>query len=92
MQQKHETIKTVIQDVLDYGDLLIVANKGEGKTEALKVLASEFRKQPNTRIIVFETFPKWCLEFEAFPYMKIKDKDIIESEHTVDIEDFFLRH
>lgn len=58
----------------------------------MKVLASELRKLPNTRVIIFETFPKFALEFESIPFMRIHDKDVTETEHTVDVENYFLRH
>lgn len=93
MQQKNDEVKALVQDVLETGDLLLVSEKSHGKTEALKTLASEFRKQPNTRVVVFEDFPKWCHEFEAIPFMRIREKDVKETQHLIDLEnDFFLRH
>lgn len=91
-QQNNDELKTVLDDILNYDDLLIIANKGQGKTNALKVLSSELRKLPNTRVIIFETFPKFCLEFESIPFIKIHDNDVSETSHTVDIESYFLRH
>jgi len=91
-QQNNEKLKALVEDVFSFGDLLLVANKGIGKTNALKVLAREFREQPDTRVIVFEDFPKWCLEFDEIPYMLIHDKDVKETNHEIDIEDYFLRH
>jgi hypothetical protein len=35
MQQKHGQLKQLIEDVLAYGDMLEIANKGCGKTNAL---------------------------------------------------------
>jgi len=91
-QQNIGNLKTVLDDILNYDDLLIIANKGIGKTNALKVISSELRKLPDTRVIIFETFPKFCLEFEAIPFVKIHDEDVTETSHTVDIESYFLRH
>ena len=91
MQQKNEQVKALVQDVLAHGDLLLVSEKSHGKTEALKTLASEFRKQ-GVRTIIFEDFPKLCHEFESIPFMRIRDRDVTETEHTVDLEDIFLRH
>jgi len=91
-QQNDVKLKTVMDDILNYDDLLLIANKGQGKTNALKVLSSELRKLPNTRVIIFETFPKFCLEFESIPFIKIHDEDVSETSHTVDIESYFLRH
>lgn len=92
MQQKHGQLKQLIEDVLAYGDMLEIANKGCGKTNALMVLARQFRQLENTRVIIFEDFPKFCLEFDAMPYMVIHDNDVIETSHTVDVEDYFLKH
>lgn len=82
----------MIEDVLSFGDLLLIANKGIGKTNALKVLASELRKLPETRVIIFETFPKFCKEFESVPFMRIHDRDVTETRHEIDVENYFLRH
>lgn len=91
-QKQQKQVKKLVQDVLDYGDLLIIANKGIGKTNTLQVLASAFRKQESCRIIIFEDFPKHALEFEQIPFMIIKDSDVIETRHTIDMENYFLRH
>ncbi len=91
-QQNDVNTKTVLDDILNFDDLLLIANKGQGKTNALKVISSELRKIPDTRVIIFETFPKFCLEFEAIPFIKIHDTDVTETGHTVDIESYFLRH
>jgi len=80
------------KDVLDFGDLLLIAEKSHGKTETLKTIAKELKAIPNTRVFIFEDFPKFCHEFEALAYFVVKDSDVVESEHTIDIEDFFLRH
>ena len=41
MQQKNDALKLLVKDVLKFGDLLLIANKGVGKTNSLMVLASE---------------------------------------------------
>ena len=92
MQQKHDEIKTLAEDILRHGDLFLVSEKSHGKTEALKTLASTFRSMENTRVIVFEDFPKWVNEFESVPYMLIRDRDVLETQHVVDLADIFLRH
>jgi len=92
MQQNNEQLKPIVKDVLDYGDLLLIANKGVGKTNSLMVLANEFRKLEKTRVIIFEDFPKWCLEFDNIAYMIIHDSDVVETSHTIDVEQYFLRH
>jgi len=91
MSQNND-LKKLVEDVQAYGDLLLIANKGIGKTNSLMVLAREFRKLPNTRVFIFEDFPKWMLEFDKMPYMVIHDSDVEETSHTIDLEDTFLRH
>ena len=91
-QQNNVEIESLLEDVFKFGDMLLIANKGTGKTNSLMCLASEIQKLPNTRLIIFEDFPKFCLEFDGIPYMRIRDSDVIETKHTVDIEDYFLRH
>ena len=91
-QQNDVKIESLLDDVFKFGDMLLIANKGTGKTNALMCLASEIRKLPDTRLIIFEDFPKFCLEFDGIPYMRIKDSDVVETKHTIDIEDYFLRH
>jgi len=90
--QQNDVIRELCTDVLSYGDLLLIANKGCGKTNALEVLARAFRNTLNTRVIIFEDFPKWCIEFDKIPFMIIKDGDVIETSHTIDMENYFLRH
>jgi len=92
VQQDNEQLKTLIEDVLSFGDMLLIANKGIGKTNALMVLAEQFRALPDTRLIIFEDFPKWSLEFSEMPFMIIRDEDVVENGHTIDVEDYFLRH
>jgi len=92
MQQSNEQLKEIVKDVLDYGDLLLIANKGIGKTNTLMVLARAFRELENTRVIIFEDFPKWCLDFDSIPHMKIKNNDVVETQHTIEVEQYFLRH
>jgi hypothetical protein len=91
-QQKDGKIKSLIEDVLKFGDMLLIANKGIGKTNALMVLAQKFRELQDTKVIIFEDFPKFALEFDALPYFIVKDSDVTETSHTVDVEDYFLRH
>jgi hypothetical protein len=91
-QQNNVEIKPLVEDVLSYGDLLIIANKGVGKTVTLMVLAREFRNLENTKVIIFEDFPKWCLEFDGIPYFVVHDNDVTEYSHVLDAEDYFIRH
>ena len=90
--QQSNGIQKLIDEVMTYGDLLLIANKGCGKTNALMELAQQFRNLEDTKVIIFEDFPKWCMEFDKIPYMIIHDSDVEEYSHTVDMEDYFLRH
>jgi hypothetical protein len=91
-KQQNNGIQKLIEDVLSYGDLLLIANKGIGKTNTLMVLARELGNLENTRVIIFEDFPKWCRQFDIIPYMIIQDSDVSESSHVLDMESYFLRH
>jgi hypothetical protein len=90
--QQNDDVQKLIDDILSYGDLLLIANKGIGKTNSLMVLAQRFRSLENTKVIIFEDFPKFALEFDRVPYMLIHDDDVQEASHVVDCEDYFLRH
>jgi hypothetical protein len=92
MQQRDGNLKPLIDDVLKFGDLLLIANKGCGKTNALMELAQQFRNLDDTKVIIFEDFPKWMIEFSEIPYMIIHDDDVTEFSHVLDVEDYFLRH
>jgi hypothetical protein len=92
IMQQNDGIQKLLDDVLSYGDLLLIANKGIGKTNSLMVLAQRFRDLENTKVIIFEDFPKFALEFDRVPYFMVHDSDVEESSHVVDCEDYFLRH
>jgi len=92
MQQKTIDIKQLVEETLSFGDLLLIANKGIGKTNSLMVLADEFRKLENTKVIVFEDFPKWSLEFSEVPYFVVKDSDVQETKKETNLENAFLVH
>ena len=92
MRKEQNNVKRIVEDVLEYGDLLLISNKGCGKTNSLMVLTREFREMENTRVIIFESFPKWSKEFDSIPYFVIHDSDVEETSHIVDFNDVFLRH
>ena len=91
MQQNNDITK-LCEDVLDFGDLLLIASKSHGKTETLKTLAKELKSMENVRIFIFEDFPKFIHEFEAIAYFVVNDNDVRQTEHTIDMENYFLRH
>jgi len=92
MQQKTIEIKSLVEETLKFGDLLLIANKGIGKTNSLMVLAEEFRKLENTKVIIFEDFPKWCLEFSEIPFFVVLDSDVTETKKETNLENAFLVH
>ena len=92
MQQTTIEIKSLIEETLKFGDLLLIANKGIGKTNSLMVLAEEFRKLENTKVIIFEDFPKWCLEFSEIPFFVVHDSDVTETKKETNLENAFLVH
>jgi hypothetical protein len=55
-KQQNDGIQKLIDDVVSYGDLLLIANKGIGKTNSLMVLAQRFRNSADTKVILFEDF------------------------------------
>lgn len=46
----------------------------------------------NTKVVIFETFPKFCKSFHRLPFMKIRNQDVTETKHTIDMQNYFLRH
>ena len=91
MQQNND-LRILIEDIIKFGDCLLVSRKGTGKTNNLMVLAREFCELPDTRVLIFEDFPKWCKEFDECPFIIVHDEDVLETSHMVDMEDYFLRH
>jgi len=82
-QQNNEQLKMLVKDVLDFGDLLLIANKGTGKTNSLMCLAREFQRLPFCRTIIFETFPKWINEYSTIPFAYIEDNMVIEYDNAI---------
>jgi len=91
MQQNNKELKTIVQDVLSYGDMLLIANEGVRKTNSLMVLAREFKEMENTRIIIFKDFPRMIRECNAIAYMVINDNDVCETQHIVDMENYLFK-
>lgn len=80
-QQNFIDLKTLASEVLKFGGLFIVANKGQGKTNTLQQIARELRKDARNRVVIFETFPKWLHEFDTIPYVYIEDCDVIKTDN-----------
>ena len=81
-QQNYVDLKTLCSEILKFGGLFVVANKGMGKTNSLYCLARELRKDVRNRVVIFETFPKWMHEFDAIPYVYIEDHDVTKNDNN----------
>ena len=91
------SIEGLLNDVYSYGDLLVVANKGIGKTNMLMILAKKLRENSDNKVIIMEDFPNWCLKFDKIPYMIVRDEIVEETkgnygqkEYVVNNEDKFI--
>ena len=98
MQQSNVSLKILADDILRFGDLLIIGNKGTGKTNTLMQLTKQFRRDnQNThnqnKIIIFETFPKWMHSFDTIPYLYIRDQDVRQTFSAIELneDDYFVR-
>jgi len=93
MQQSNIALKLLASDILRFGDLLIIGNKGTGKTNTLMQLTKEFRRDNQNKIIIFETFPKWLHEYDTIPYLYIEDTDVRQTFSAIELneDDYFVR-
>lgn len=93
MQQNNGELKTVIDKTLEFGDILLISNKGYGKTNSLMVLAKRFMELENCRVFIFEDFPKFAVEFDSgIHYIRVLDNDVVETKDAIDISDYYLSH
>jgi hypothetical protein len=81
--------KSLIEKVSENGDLVILGQKGTCKTTFLMHLARELRTDAQKHVIIFETFPKWIHEFDAIPYLVIKDSDVQPKENLPYMQEDF---
>lgn len=72
-------------------DITFVSEKGHGKTVAVMGLCAKIAENPNNRLIIFESFPKWSLEFPS-KFSEIPKSWIVETAKTVDLENTWIRH
>jgi hypothetical protein len=87
--QKYERqISKLLSKVVD---LTFISEKGHGKTVACENLASKIIQRPDTRLIVFESFPKWSDEF-PIPYLEIPQSWIVETSKTVNLDKTWIQH
>ncbi len=78
---------SLIKKIAENGDLCVLGMKGCCKTTLLMHLARTIREDSKNRLIIFETFPKWCKEFDKIAYMTIRDSDIQEKENLPFLEE-----
>ena len=86
------SIEGLLNDVYSYGDLLVVANKGIGKTNTLMVLAKKLRENPDNKVIIMEDFPNWCLKFDKIPYMIVRDEIIEETKGNYGQKEYIVNN
>lgn len=79
-QQNYVDLKTLHEEILIFGDLIIISHKGTGKTNTMMQFVRDLRKNPFTKVVIFETFPKWIHEFDTIPYLYIQDSDVIRTD------------
>lgn len=88
-QSYEEKIQKVLENSVD---LTFVSEKGHGKTWASENLAKKIIEDPNNRLIVFESFPKWINEFPDASFMEIPQDWITQTDKTIDLENTWIRH
>jgi hypothetical protein len=59
---------------------------------ACENLALKITQNQNNRLIVFESFPKWSLEFPNASFMEIPKEWITETQNLIDLEKTWIRH
>jgi hypothetical protein len=72
-------------------DVLLIAEKGHGKTNALECII-DYLAQHNAKVIIFEYFPKFCLEQKNAKFIEIPENWIVETKKTVNIQNALLTH
>jgi hypothetical protein len=73
-------------------DCTFVSEKGHGKTVASMDLAQKIIENPSNRLIVFESFPKWSIEFKDAKFLEIPKSWIVETEKAIDLQNTWIRH
>ncbi|MGB9855848.1 MAG: AAA family ATPase [Caldisericum exile] len=72
-----DQLEQLLSSMFTYGDLLLIGNKGAGKTNSLMVLADKLI-QKNIKTVIIEDFPKWINNFRKIPSIVIHSNDILE--------------
>lgn len=88
-QNYGKKISEVLKQIVD---ITFVSEKGHGKTVACENLALKITQNQNNRLIVFESFPKWSLEFPNAVFMEIPKEWITETQNLIDLEKTWIRH
>lgn len=87
-QSDERKVSRLLSEVVD---LTLISEKGHGKTVACQNLASKITARPDARLIIFETFPKWSLEFPS-PFLEIPQSWIIETSKAVNLDKTWIQH
>lgn len=82
----------VLKYIEEHGDLTFISEKGHGKTVACENLAKKIIENPKNRLIVFETFPKWCNEFPQASFLEIPKEWIVETSQVINLENTWIQH
>jgi hypothetical protein len=72
-------------------DILLIAEKGHGKTNALECMI-DYLAQHDAKVIVFEYFPKFCLEQKNAKFLEIPESWIVETKKTANIQNALITH
>ena len=89
-QTYDEKIKKLLANSVD---ILIFSEKGAGKTNATQYLVSKIA-ETDSKIVIFEYFPKWSMEFgnRNAKFLEIPDSWIIETDKKLNIENAWITH
>jgi hypothetical protein len=71
-----KVFEEVILDALKTGGLNAVGFKGHGKTRFLFCIASELMKNPNVRVLIWDSSDAWLYGFNQIPTFNVTDNDI----------------
>ena len=72
-------------------DILLIAEKNFGKTNSLECIIDYLAEHDN-KIIVFEYFPKFCMEQKNAKFLEIPESWITETKKTANIQNALITH
>jgi hypothetical protein len=91
---KKTSFSEVIVDASKTGGLNAVAFKGHGKTRFLFCIASELMKQPNVKVLIWDSSDAWLYGFNKVAVFNVCDNDITakEKNSSFDMEKYQLNN